>query len=355
MCFNKLKRKTVAVAMSGGVDSSVAAALLLQKGYRVIGVHMEIDPYAHIETPAVKNITERLGIPFTRLSLVSAFKKEVIDYFAKEYLCGHTPNPCIVCNERIKFGLLLHRMREIGADFLATGHYAKITKGQHRYLLLKAEDTSRDQSYFLYRLNQEQLSSVLFPLGDIKKDKVRAIAQDMGLTGALKPESREICFIPHSDYKAFLTEQVGPHILKTGDIIDTKGNIIGRHSGIYGFTIGQRRGLKIPSTAPYYVRAFDVKYNRVIVGRREDLYTKGLIAKDVNWIAISRLDGELKVKTKIRYKHKEADSVITREDDNRVRVIFKEPQKAVTPGQAAVFYQGPKVIGGGWIESGLEN
>jgi len=246
-------------------------------------------------------------------------------------------------------------MKEIGADFLATGHYAKITKGQHRYLLLKAEDISRDQSYFLYRFNQEQLSSVLFPLGDIKKDEVRAIAQDLGLTGALKPESREICFIPDSDYKGFLIKQVGSHILKTGDIIDTEGNIVGRHSGIYGFTIGQRKGLKIPSTGPYYVRALDVKCNRVIVGRKGDLYAKGLIVKDINWIAISRLDGELKVKTKIRYKHKEADSVITSEDGDRVRVIFKQPQKAVTPGQAAVFYQGSEVIGGGWIEWGLEN
>lgn len=350
-----MKRETVAVAMSGGVDSSVAAALLLQKGYKVIGVHMEIDPYVHIKTPAVKNITERLGIPFTRLSLVSAFKKEVIDYFVKAYLCGHTPNPCIICNEKIKFGLLLYRMKEIGTDFLATGHYAKITKEQRRYLLLKAKDTSRDQSYFLHRLNQEQLSSVLLPLGDIEKHEVRAIAQDLGLTGTLKPESREICFIPDFDYKGFLVKQVGSHILRGGDIIDTKGNIIGRHSGIYGFTIGQRRGLKIPSTAPYYVRDLDVECNRVVVGRKEDLYARGLIAKDVNWIAISRLDGELKVKTKIRYKHKEADSVITCEDDDRVRVIFKEPQEAVTPGQAAVFYQGRKVIGGGWIESGLEN
>ncbi len=335
------------------MDSSVAAALLLEKGYKVIGVHMEMGPAISLRTPDVKEIAKQLGISLIQVSLASAFRQDVVNYFTEAYLKGRTPNPCIVCNEKIKLGILLRRMREMNVGLLATGHYARIRKDGERYIMLKARAASRDQSYFLHRLTQNQLSSVLFPLGDLKRNDVKTIAKNLGLKG-LGPESREICFIPDSDYKRFLVENIGDHIMKAGDIVDTSGSVLGRHSGIYGFTIGQRRGIGIPSTRPYYVKGFDVKNNLVIVGRKEELLSRGLVAGDVNWIAISRLDGKLKVKTRIRYRHREAESAIECHDD-RVRVIFGKPQEAIAPGQAAVFYKSDKVIGGGWIESAIEN
>lgn len=338
--------------MSGGIDSSVAAALLLQKGYKAIGVHMKI-PYADSNIRVIEHVTQQLGIPLVKLDLTSPFKEEVIDYFAKAYLFGHTPNPCVVCNEKIKFGLLLNRIKKIGANRLATGHYARTTKRHGRYFLLRAKDLSRDQSYFLHRLTQEHLSSVIFPLGDLKKDEVGLMAKNFGLANIVSSDSQEICFVPHLDYRRFLMEYLGSHILKTGEIVDTRGNILGRHTGIYGFTIGQRSGLGVSSHAPYYVKNLDVTNNRVIVGRKKDLLSKGLIAKDVNWIAFGELGRKLKVKTKIRYRHKETDSVIIPEERGKVRVTFNEPQEAVTLGQAAAFYRGNSCLGGGWIESVL--
>ncbi len=338
--------------MSGGIDSSVAAAILLQKGYKAIGIHMKI-PYADSNIQVIEHITQRLGIPLVKLDFTSPFKEGVIDYFAKAYLFGHTPNPCVVCNEKIKFGLLLNKIKEMGANHLATGHYARTTKRHGRYFLQRAKDSSRDQSYFLHRLNQEHLSSAIFPLGDLKKDEIRLIAGNLGLANIVSSDSQEICFIPHLDYRRFLVEYLGPEILKAGEIVDTRGNTLGRHTGIYGFTVGQRSGLGIPSHAPYYVKSLDVTNNRVIVGRKKDLLSKELIARDVNWIAFREPGRKLKVKTRIRYRHKEADSVVVPDEDGKVRVRFNEPQEAVTLGQAAVFYKGNSVLGGGWIESVL--
>jgi tRNA-specific 2-thiouridylase len=356
------KKASVAVGMSGGVDSSVAAALLKESGYEVIGLSMEIfdgsvtvkdsnrhacygpDEKEDIETAA--SICEKLGMEFHIIDLRKEYRRYVIDYFRKNYLEGNTPNPCVVCNHRLKFGFLLEKAREAGVEFqfFGTGHYARIEDSGGRFLLKRATDLSKDQSYFLYALTSEQLSHTLFPLGEYTKPEVRAMARSLGLESADRRESQD--FISGGDYSPLFREEE----VKEGEIVDEHGTILGKHRGIIYYTVGQRRGLGIASEQPLYVTTIDAQDNRIVVGRKSDLASEGLIARDVNLIAVDRIDRPYKVKAKIRLKHKEADATIFPHDRGKLRLLFDEPQMAVTPGQSAVFYSGDTVLGGGIIE-----
>lgn len=353
---------TVAVGMSGGVDSSVAAALLKESGYHVIGLSMEIfdgsvavkdsnkhacygpDEKEDIESAA--SICKKLGMEFHIIDLRKEYRRHVIDYFRRNYLEGNTPNPCVVCNHRVKFGFLLDKAREAGVefDFFATGHYARTEESGGRFLLKRAADLSKDQSYFLYALTPEQLSRTLFPLGEYTKQQVRVMARSLGLESADRRESQD--FISGGDYSPLFREEE----IREGDIVDEKGTVLGKHRGIIYYTVGQRRGLGIASGRPLYVTRIDAQNERIVVGRKADLASEGLIARDVNLIALDRVDRPYKVKAKIRQKHREAGATIFPYENNRVKLVFEEPQMAVTPGQSAVFYSGDTVLGGGIIE-----
>ncbi len=357
----------VAVAMSGGVDSSLAAALLKEEGYEVVGLTMLIWKYkpeqegisgrccAPEDIKDARRVAEQIGIPHYILNLEQPFEEEIVAYFLKEYLQGYTPNPCIRCNERIKFDLLLRRAEEIGAAALATGHYARIIwqADKGRYTLWRGRDRQKDQSYFLFSLRQEQLAKILLPLGERSKEEVRQLAQRLGLRVAAKKESQEICFIPHNDYRRFLEEKVGRDIFSPGEIIDKQGKVLGTHQGLYSYTIGQRRGLRIAGPHPYYVLRLDREKNRVIVGSREELEPPGLIVKEVNWISFPKPSSELEAFVQIRYRHSGVRATLHPLAKGKVKVNFHLPQKAVTPGQAAVFYREEEVLGGGWIEAAL--
>ncbi|MCJ7593451.1 MAG: tRNA 2-thiouridine(34) synthase MnmA [Desulfobacterales bacterium] len=355
----------VAVGLSGGVDSSVAAAILKEEGYDVIGLSMEIfdGPAGTEQTerhacygPNEKEDIERaaavckmLDIPFHAIDLKKEYSDHVIKYFRDEYLAGRTPNPCIVCNSRLKFGFLLEKARESGLDFdlFATGHYARVEKSGGRPVLKKALDVSKDQSYFLYALSPLQLSRTLFPIGPYKKDQVREMARSFGLETADHPESQD--FMACGDY-SFLFEKKE---INAGDIVDEQDHILGRHRGIIHYTVGQRRGLGVSSRRPLYVRTIDAERNRIVVGPRENLFSKDLIATGLNFIATERLDRPYRVKARIRLKHKEAAAMIFPHENEKVRVQFEEPQLSVTPGQSVVFYSGDIVLGGGIIEKAL--
>lgn len=350
----------VVVAMSGGVDSSVAAYLLVREGYEVIGVTMDlIESSCRIKRPdtccslaafedAMK-VAEIIGISHRILNLKKEFEQKVIGPFLEEYLTGRTPNPCVVCNKEIKFGLLLNYAKELGADLLATGHYARIERTDSGYQLKKAVDLSRDQSYFLYCLTPKQLSSALMPLGSYTKQEVRQIARELKLPVATKPESREICFVPDNNYKRFLAGRVSDR-LRPGPILDKKGNILGCHQGISSYTIGQRKGLGLALGKPQYVTEIDKDKNILIVGDKKDLSQSELIAEDVNWISSKEPTSDIQASAKIRYLHQEAPAIITPLSDGNVQVKFEKPQQAITPGQAVVFYQDDVVLGGGWIK-----
>ncbi|MFH1625068.1 MAG: tRNA 2-thiouridine(34) synthase MnmA [Pseudomonadota bacterium] len=360
-------KKRVVVSMSGGVDSSVAAGLLKNRGYDVIGVSMQIWDYSTHTNGEVgsccspddiyhaRAVADKLNIPFYVLNLENEFEKEVIDYFVSEYMRGRTPNPCILCNQKVKFEVLLRKALELQADCLATGHHARIVwdDSRQRYLLLKGVDSGKDQSYFLFTLRQEELKRLVFPIGDLVKADVRKIASDLGLRVADKKESQEICFIPDNDYKRFIATRIGIDKSKKGNIANEEGEILGTHEGIHMFTIGQRRGLGIPASQPYYVIGFDLQNNSVIVGRDRDLLAKGLIAENLNWISLSDLNSEITASCKIRYRYKEAEATVIPRDDGQVLVRFSTPQKAITPGQAVVFYDGDVVVGGGWIKESI--
>jgi tRNA-specific 2-thiouridylase len=356
----------VVVAMSGGVDSSVAAALLKEEGYQVIGVTMQIwpsdkQPYKGRfggccglgEVEDAKRVAYKLGIPHYVMNFRDIFAQKVIGDFCREYSQGRTPNPCIRCNQYIKFDALLERARGLSADFIATGHYARIEREGDKgiYLLQKGADQNKDQSYVLYPITQEQLGHTLLPLGNLTKDSVRKIARELGLPVAAKPESQEICFIPDDDYPEFLKDYI-PQATKPGPILNERGNILGRHQGILFYTIGQRKGLGISAREPLYVIAIEPERNAIVVGNKRDAYGNELIASGLNWITITRLKQPITVNAKIRYRHQEAEATITPLDKDRVYVKFKEPQMALTPGQAIVFYDGDMVIGGGTIERG---
>lgn len=356
----------VVVAMSGGVDSSVAAALLKEEGYEVIGATMQVWPSKELADEAdkfggccgldaasdAKAVALKLGIPHYVINFRDIFAEKVISNFCREYSRGRTPNPCIRCNRYIKFDALLSRAKELDSDFVATGHYARIEHNgvSGRYLLKKGVDRSKDQSYMLYLMTQSQLRNALTPLGGCTKERVRQIARELGLTVADRAESQEICFIPNGDYTRFLKEYM-PQAAKPGPILDREGNTLGQHRGILFYTIGQRRGLGISAGEPLYVVDIDRERNAIIVGTRREIYGNELIASDLNWIAIEPPQQPIELKAKIRYRHREADAMITpmlTRDQAHVR--FKQPQMAITPGQAIVFYHEDTVVGGGTIE-----
>jgi len=355
----------VVVAMSGGVDSSVAAAILTQDGYQVIGVTMQIWPsdeqasevdrfggccgFSAIED--AKLVASKLGIRHYVMNLRDVFNQKVIADFCHEYSLGRTPNPCIRCNRYVKFDALLERAKGLGADLVVTGHHARIewdeTKG--RYLLKKGSDGGKDQSYVLYPLTQEQLRHTLLPIGHFTKQRVREIARELGLPVAAKPESQEICFIPDDDYPRFLKQFI-PEAAKPGPILNEQGSTLGEHRGILFYTIGQRKGLGISAREPLYVTAIDQERNAIMVGSKQAAYGNELIASGLNWITTDRLEQPTTVKAKIRYRHQEAEAAIAPLEEDKVYVKFKQPQMAITPGQAIVFYHGDTVVGGGTIE-----
>ncbi len=361
--------RRVLVAMSGGVDSSVAAALLCEQGYDVVGVAMRLAPDAphiarrrgaccsHDDFEDARRVSERMGFPFYIVDLRADFGARVIGNFVSEYLAGRTPNPCVLCNREIKFDRLWSRARALDTDFVATGHYARISRDDSgRYHLLRAADSSKDQSYFLFTLGQAELSRTLFPLGDMTKVEVRAHARALCLANADKPESQEICFVPDGDYAQFVERLAPEGSIREGRITDGEGNILADHSGIHRFTVGQRRGLGIAAGEPRYVREIRSDSGDVIVGSRGELNSRGLIARDVEFVDPSTLDADVSdVEVKIRYRHPALPARLTVASAGTAEVRFVSEGPAVTPGQACVFYRGDEVVGGGFIERGLRD
>ena len=349
-------REPVAVALSGGVDSAVAALLLKGQGHKVVALHMSLSPHDPGRPgEPVLTLAERLGVPLHGVDLRSAFREEVIQPFLEVYRRGMTPNPCVLCNPRIKFSLLRRHALDLGVRWLATGHYARVARPERngRLRLLRGRDRAKDQSYFLFGLTQEHLSHALFPLGGFLKGEVRNIAASAGLPVSSRPESQEICFIPDNDYCRFLEEQTGTDLLPSrGPVVDVDGRQVGEHDGIHRFTIGQRRGLGIPSSAPYYVVGLEPETNTVRVGRRKDLARREFLVTDLNWIGIPAPGGPLEALVQVRSRHQESPAVLA-PDTKHILVRFHEPQSAVTPGQAAVFYRGDEVLGGGMIQQVL--
>jgi len=347
--------KSVLVGISGGVDSAVAAAILKEKGYRVEGLYI-LNGFPGGNEADAAVVADRLGFPLHKLDITSLFRKNIVDYFVSDYLAGRTPNPCIVCNKKIKFRYLLEEAQKRGLDSIATGHYARIedSGGEDGFRLLKGVDKGKDQSYFLFQLGQEELQHLIFPNGERTKEEIKEMAS--GLCLPPKKESQEICFIPDDNYRDFL-ENYPVTLPRPGNIVDKKGNIVGRHRGTHSVTIGQRKGLNIASERPYYVLEIDTKRNEVVVGREEDQLTQGLIATNCSWISPSPVGPDvLSAKTHIRYRHRGVDSQISFLPDKRVHVRFRTPrQVGVAPGQAAVFYQGDCLTGGGWIERRLRD
>ncbi len=353
--------------MSGGVDSSLAAALLKEAGYEVIGVTMQIWPRGKEadkdrfggccglgDIEDAKRVAYKLGVPHYVMDFRDIFAQKVIADFCQEYHLGRTPNPCIRCNQYIKFDALLERAKGLGADFVASGHHARIEEADAggRYLLKKGIDQGKDQSYVLYTLTQPQLKRILMPIGDFTKEQVRDMARERGLPVAAKPESQEICFIPDDDYASFLKNYI-PQAAEPGPIRDRQGNILGEHRGIMCYTIGQRKGLGISAKDPLYVTDIISKENAIVVGSKEAVYGTELIASGLNWISLARLKQTLNARAKIRYLHREAEAEVVPVGEGKARVRFKKPQMAIAPGQAIVFFHGDSVIGGGTIERRL--
>ena len=356
-------KKRIVVAMSGGVDSSVTAALLKEQGHEVIGMTMQIWDYStftvdHGETFGTccslddvydaRRVAESIGIPFYVVNFENDFQRTVIDRFCDDYFAGRTPNPCVLCNQVLKFELLLRRARELEADHLATGHYARIIAEDDRFALRKGRDPAKDQSYFLFTLTQAQMGRVLFPLGDMTKEEVRVHAARLQLRVAEKAESQDICFVPDGDYVRFLEEERGSGRMD-GEIVHVSGQVLGRHLGTYRYTIGQRRGLGIAWPQPLYVTGIDAENRRVVVGEKEHLSCGELTVHKVEWGGAEPSE-PLRAACRIRYRHREVPAMITPLSGGRARVRFDVPQQGVTPGQVAVFYEGDRVLGGGWIE-----
>jgi tRNA-specific 2-thiouridylase len=336
----------VAVALSGGIDSSASALLLKEAAYEVIGIHMRLwdSPLCDYQASRAENVCRILGIPFHQVDLQKEFESCVVDYFCREYRQGRTPNPCIACNQHIKFGLLLDKALSLGAGYLATGHYARVEHSRDGHRLLKAADTRRDQSYFLYTLTQEKLGHVLFPLGGHSKDEVKQMAKQAGLPAAAR-SSQDICFISQRNYGSFLSQRFSA---QPGDVVDTQGRKLGQHRGIAFYTIGQRHGLGLASGTPLYIIRIEPERNRIVLGHEKELYSRKLVARKLNWIS-GRVPREpITAKARIRYKSKEAEASLFFSNDS-ADVHFAQPQKAITPGQAIVFYNGDEVLGGGII------
>lgn len=373
------KRKRVVVAMSGGVDSSAAAALLKEEGYEVIGISMQL--YDHSkkedsrfdsccslkEVDMVKRVAQILDIPYYVLDFEEVFKEKVVNYFVDEYLKARTPNPCVKCNEDVKFKHLIQKAKELKADYLATGHYVKneYDKNTGSYRLLRAKDRKKDQSYFLFGTAKKELPFLLFPLGNLEKSQVRQVAQKAGLPNAQKKESMEICFIPNNNYSEFVVEQLTLREEKnklSGKFATREGKIIGEHNGYFKYTVGQRRGLGLSNPNPLYVLGVNSSTKEVILGKNADLFSQGLLAKNINWISLPHGSD---ITCKIRHGSKEIESQLElnfqdhlqqkegRFQSPQIKILFKTQQKAVTPGQAVVFYEGDVLLGGGWIEYAL--
>jgi tRNA-specific 2-thiouridylase len=337
----------VVVAMSGGVDSTITAYLLKKAGYDVTGIHLELSPPTpnpDLEHADLERGCQLMGIPLDYLHLETEFYEQVIRYFCEEYGQGRTPNPCIRCNKNIKFGLLLDRVRKMGGEYLATGHYARSEPSSTGYRLLKGVDQLKDQSYFLYALGQAELAQVLFPLGGMYKSEVKKLAAELRLPAASRSESQDICFIPDNDSRAFIAAHLAP---EPGEIVDIDGNLLGQHQGLAYYTVGQRQGTGVSSSGRLYVIELDTRTNRLIVGPQSQLYKPSLIAHDLNWIS-PQLQITLEVTGKIRYRSPEFKATLNIEGKT-AKVCFDKPQRAVAPGQSVVFYQGDQVLGGGII------
>lgn len=344
----------VLVGMSGGVDSSVCATLLIKKGFETAGVTLKLfesEGCKQDETNVrdAKAVCDRLGIKHYAVDLKQSFNHYVINNFINEYINGATPNPCIECNRNIKFGEMIEKAKALGYEKIATGHYARIKQDTNgRYLLLKAKDVSKDQSYVLYCLNQEQLSKVLFPLGELTKPEVREVAQNEDFVNANKPDSQDICFVPDGDYAAFI-EKYSNFVSKKGDFLDINGKKLGEHKGVIHYTIGQRKGLGIALGKPAFVIEKNALNNTVVIGDEEHIFHKKVWVKNVNFIPFDSLEKPMAVKVKLRYRHTEEDAIISPLENGEVLIEFSQPQRAASIGQAAVFYDGDIVVGGGTI------
>lgn len=361
--MNNIKGKKVVVGMSGGVDSSVTALLLKKAGYDVVGVTMnvwqkETDINCEKACCAIgavsdaRRVAEKLGIPYYALNFRDEFKKHVIDYFAKEYMEGKTPNPCIACNKYLKFDLLLEKAKTVfDADYIATGHYAKVefNENTNRYYIKESVTAAKDQTYALYNLSQEQLKHIIMPLGDYTKDEVREIARKNGLINANKHDSQEICFVEDNDYAGFIERKYNYKSIP-GEFVDTKGNKYGKHKGIIHYTVGQRRGLGLSLKSPLYVKRVDAKTHEVILCPKEELYSDSLICDKINLMSISSITEPINCSVKIRYSAPKVKATLIPIDTDTIKVVFNEPQRAITPGQAVVFYDNDIVIGGGTIK-----
>ena len=365
--------KTIAVAMSGGVDSSTVAAILRAEGHQVVGLTMQLWNQRRLaghegmpesvqgrccsldDVYDARRVAETIGIPYYVVNHQDRFERDVVRPFVEQYLSGRTPIPCSLCNNHLKFDQLLVVAQQIGADALATGHYARLEfdEALGRWLLMRPADRSKDQTYFLFGLTQDQLSHTRFPLGGMTKPEVRELARRHGLALAQKPDSQEICFVPGGDYKAFLdaylSEQGEEPTDTAGELVTSDGQIVGEHRGIHHFTVGQRKGLGLATGSPLYVIQINGDTRQVRVGKQEELYSRTLRAHRINLIAVDDLQEPMRVLVKIRHRHEGATALIERSGDDEILVSFDEPQRAVTPGQAAVFYDDDLVVGGGWI------
>lgn len=363
----------IAIAMSGGVDSSTAAALLRDAGHECVGFSMQLWDQRRRCGPDgeplesrccslddlydARTVAERLGFPFYVVNLEEAFERAVVRPFVEAYLAGETPIPCVSCNTKLKFAQLVSLARKVGADKIATGHYARVRydADRDRWILSKARFLEKDQSYFLFEMTQKQLAAAIFPLGEMTKEEARDVARAAGLSTADKPESQEICFIPDNDYRRFIEDYLHAdgtreaRLPESGEIVDMDGNVLGRHDGTHRYTVGQRRGIGVSSPEPLYVVQIRRAARQVVAGPRDALLRSEFVVRDVNWVATGEPTGPIEVGARVRYRAPDARAVVEPLEQNRARVRFIEPQRAITPGQAAVFYDGDDVVGGGWI------
>jgi tRNA-specific 2-thiouridylase len=359
------KGRRVVVAMSGGVDSSVAAAILKEDGWDAIGVGMQLWDYTEakesfdsccspFDVMDARSVASKLGIPYYLQNFQESFRRQVVDYFIDEYQSGRTPSPCVLCNQRFKFDHLLKRAEELGSEKVATGHYARVVwlESEGRYALYRGRDSAKDQSYFLFSLNQDQLATALFPVGDLTKEEVRERARRLGLKTADKPESQDICFVSGENYSDFIRRQTGEDF-RPGEVVNTSGQVLGQHGGLPRYTVGQRRGIGVSAPKPYYVIQVDTPSNRLVVGHEEELEREEFNTSEVNWIVPLPEDASqegIAAEVQIRHRHKPRRARVFPLPDDRARIEFAEPERGIAPGQAAVFYRDDEVLGGGWIE-----